>query len=66
MYRNTLKGTHLFSMHMPGHANSNEITPFLNNLLKEFGGSRIEGSSDEHFGTIGNYFPATGALRDSQ
>ena len=53
-------------MHMPGHANSNEITPFLNNLLKEFGGSRIEGSTDEHFGTIGNYFPATGALRDSQ
>ena len=56
----------MFSMHMPGHANSNAITPFLNNLLKEHGGSRVEGSSDEHCGILGNYFPATGALKDSQ
>lgn len=56
----------MFSMHMPGHANSNEITPLLNNMLKEHGGSRVEGSSDEHCGILGNYFPATGALKDSQ
>lgn len=30
MYRNAQSKTHMFSMHMPGHANSNEITPFLN------------------------------------
>ena len=53
-------------MHMPGHANSNEITPFLNTLLQEHGGSRLEGSSDEHCGFLGNYFPPTGALKQSQ
>lgn len=56
----------MYSMHMPGHANSNNITPFLNTLLQEHGGSRLEGSSDEHCGILGNYFPATGALKDSQ
>ena len=55
----------MFSMHMPGHANNNEITPFLNSLLQEHGGSKLEGSSDEHCGILGNYFPATGALKES-
>jgi arginine/lysine/ornithine decarboxylase len=53
-------------MHMPGHANSNEITPLLNNMLQQHGGSKLEGSADEHCGILGNYFPATGALKESQ
>jgi len=66
MYKNAQSKTHLFSMHMPGHANSNEITPYLNLLLQQHGGSKLEGSSDEHCGFLGNYFPPTGALKQSQ
>lgn len=66
MFRNAQSKTHMYSMHMPGHANSNEITPYLNSLLKEHGGSKLEGSSDEHCGILGNYFPPTGALKESQ
>ena len=66
MQRNADSNTHMHSMHMPGHANSNEITPYLNSLLMEHGGSKLEGSSDEHFGNLGNYFPPTGALKQSQ
>jgi arginine/lysine/ornithine decarboxylase len=54
-----------YSMHMPGHCGNNEVTPILNQFLKENGGNAIEGTTDEVFGTLGNYYPPSGVMKNS-
>lgn len=54
----------LHSMHMPAHCNNNSTTPRLNKHLEK-GGNRIEGTTDDYFGLLGNYFPPSGRVKDS-
>lgn len=51
---------------MPGHANNTNINPYLNDLAQKNGLYVIDGTTDEYFGNLGNYFPASGKIKKSQ
>ena len=49
---------------MPGHAGNNNVLKRLNNSLKKHGGAKLECTTDEDFGYLGNFNPATGVYKD--
>jgi arginine/lysine/ornithine decarboxylase len=54
------------SFHMPGHSKNNDITPVFVRSVKKHGVLKMDGTTDDFFGKLGNYFPASGSVRLSQ
>jgi arginine/lysine/ornithine decarboxylase len=54
------------SFHMPGHSKNNKITPVLSRHVESLGLLKMDGTTDDTFGGLGNYFPASGSVRLSQ
>ncbi len=50
---------------MPAHCFNNETTPILNGYLKDNGGNKIECTTDDYFGLLGNYIPPSGFVKES-
>jgi len=54
------------SLHMPGHSQNNSMNPLLNTLVRLYGLNRLDGTTDDFFDFLGNYFPASGSVKAAQ
>jgi hypothetical protein len=50
-------------MHMPGHCGNYKICEKLHCIVSLYGLASIEGTTDDCFGNLGNYIPASGAMK---
>ena len=51
---------------MPGHSGENSMNPCLSFLVKSYGLFKTDGTTDDFFGSFGNYFPASGSVKAAQ